>query len=279
MMNCIGVNNPVTTACLLVLCLTATGCGGGVFPVRSAAVTVTVVDEETNAPLEGVVAVGYWPNIQGTLAGSVPVGVIEVKEVVTNAQGKFTLPGWWKSGEGIASPGLTVTDPVIYLYKAGYWPRSFQNDITRYDEFVVWPDAWRSDLDGKTIQLKPIHSANWNKEQWKKYVDNVDSTIGFGLRCYWKKVPRQMIEVERQWIEYRKKFGAKVYVSPISRVYGGNSREMPLRSHRILSAAWNDPRGNECLLHQAKENQRNTAHKARIDRDKDRDRERRKPQE
>jgi hypothetical protein len=200
----------------LVRCLTLTGCGVKVFPVRSASVTATVVDEETKAPLEGVVVVGKWPNIQGTIAGSSPAGVIEVKEVVTDAQGKFTLPGWWKSGKGLASPGLTVTDPIIYLYKAGYWPHSLQNDITKYDEIVVWPDAWRSDWDGKTISLKPMHAENWSKEQWKKFVEYGDLALsGMGASCYWAKYPRMAIEWERQWVPYKKKFGRKVYVSPI----------------------------------------------------------------
>ncbi len=218
--------SPLAMACLLALSLVVTGCAGGVFPVRSAAVTATVVDEETNAPLEGVAVVGKWPNIQGTFAGSSPAGIIEIKEVVTDAQGKFTLPGWWKSGEGIASPGLTVTDPVIYLYKAGYWPHTLQNDSTRYDEIVVWPSAWRSDWDGKTIPLKPMHAENWGRKEWKKFVEYGDLMLNsMGTSCYWKKFPRMTIEWERQWIPYKKKFGKKVYVSPIIGYMDGIPKE------------------------------------------------------
>jgi len=204
--------SPLAMACLLALSLVVTGCAGGVFPVRSAAVTATVVDEETNAPLEGVAVVGKWPNIRGTFAGSSPAGIIEIKEVMTDAQGKFTLPGWWKSGEGIASPGLTSTGPQIYLYKAGYWPRRLQNPSEQYDQVIMWPDAWRSDWDGKTIRLKSMHAENWGKKEWKKFVERSGSTPS--VTCSWQKYPRMMIEWERQWVPYKKKFGHKPLGAP-----------------------------------------------------------------
>jgi hypothetical protein len=75
-----------------------------------------VIDAETKAPIEGAVVVGVWRR-QPALAMHPKYLFEEAKEVLTDTDGEFTLPGhFFKS---IPSP-LSEVWVDIYIYKPGY---------------------------------------------------------------------------------------------------------------------------------------------------------------
>ncbi len=76
-----------------------------------------VIDAETKAPIEGAVVVGVWRR-QPALAMHPKYLFEEAKEVLTDKDGEFTLPGHF-SFRSILSP-LSEVWVDIYIYKPGY---------------------------------------------------------------------------------------------------------------------------------------------------------------
>lgn len=76
-----------------------------------------VIDAETKQPIEGAVVVGVWRR-QPALAMHPKYLFEEAKEVSTDKDGEFTLPGHF-SFKSILSP-LSEVWVDIYIYKPGY---------------------------------------------------------------------------------------------------------------------------------------------------------------
>ncbi len=76
-----------------------------------------VIDAETKQPIEGAVVVGVWRR-QPALAMHPKYLFEEAKEVLTDKDGEFTLPGHF-SVKSILSP-LSEVWVDIYIYKLGY---------------------------------------------------------------------------------------------------------------------------------------------------------------
>ncbi|HXG03684.1 MAG TPA: hypothetical protein VNO23_09765 [Candidatus Binatia bacterium] len=93
-------------------------------------VQATVVDEATRQPVEGVVVVAVWE--LSTISGR--GHVLQIDETVTNAQGRFSLPGF---GPRLRPPLHEAQDrmPYLILFKHGYVPLSLHN--TSRDKFVA----------------------------------------------------------------------------------------------------------------------------------------------
>ncbi len=169
----------------------------GMAPVWSRSVTAQVVDAETGEPLEGVVVEAIWPSVTGTLAGGPHHwGIIQRLETQTDEKGFFHLPSWVRIGY---HNWISVTDPEIHLYKAGYWPRTLKNDINKFDQIIIWPEPWKSDWDGKVIKLEPMHWREWTKEEWEKQIKKHEYLWAYGRipadnGCGWMKVPHNVIE-------------------------------------------------------------------------------------
>lgn len=72
-------------------------------------ITGTVVDAETGKPLEGAVVLAEWTKTKGL--GLTYTESYKVVEVVTDKEGKFTIPG-------VMSP--LVDPPSVTIYKKGY---------------------------------------------------------------------------------------------------------------------------------------------------------------
>ena len=181
----------------------------GMAPVRALSVTAQVVDAETGAPLQEVVVVATWPSVTGTLAGGPHHwGTIRRMETQTDEEGFFHLPSWVRIG---FRNWISETDPEIYLYRAGYWPRTLKNDINKFDQIIIWPESWVSDWDGKVVKLEPMHWREWTKEECEKQHkdDAYDAANGYLIsilrlnnddriwppnNCDWKRRPRDFLE-------------------------------------------------------------------------------------
>jgi hypothetical protein len=119
--------------------------------------TGVVVDEETGAPLGGALVTGFWTLkwIEG-----IPVRHIAVFETTTDAQGRFTLPGW---GPRVRWPPYAFLsgDPQLLFFKRGYFLLGVSNV---YFKWVPWPSRNPrrvSEWNGKTIELRHPSSADY----------------------------------------------------------------------------------------------------------------------
>lgn len=182
----------------------------GMAPVWSWPVTVQVVDAETDAALPEVVAVAVWPSETGTLAGGTyRWGTIRRMETQSNDKGFFHLSGWMRVG---FRNWISETGPKIYLYKAGYWPRTLKNNLNKFDEIILWPEPWISDWNGKVVKLEPMHWREWTKEEWEKQhkrqsyeklrilpINNHDRDWPPN-NCKWKRRPKDFLEGMRYFL-------------------------------------------------------------------------------
>lgn len=117
-------------------------------------ITAWVVDAQTKRPIPGVAVVAYW-ELEGGLEGGEELGEVMVKDAVTDANGRFTIPGWGPKAipRGLSSNArLKDLDPELVLFKTGYEYLAHENA-----ESIVKKTSLRtSDYDGKTIELKPF---------------------------------------------------------------------------------------------------------------------------
>ena len=92
-----------------------------------------MIDAETKQPIEGAVVVGVWRR-QPALAMHPKYLFEEAKEVLTDKDGEFTLPGHF-SMKSILSP-LSDVDFRLYIYKPSYGS---------FPRFQTFPNPKQSD--------------------------------------------------------------------------------------------------------------------------------------
>lgn len=138
----------VTFASLLFMSLVLVGCG-------RPSITLRVLDEQTNEPIEGAVAIAWWTSSHG-LPGLTYHKTAEVAERVSGPDGKLTLP-----------PFSTGTIPRIKVYKPGY---------VGWDNF----DIYKGYLFGDISRLHAVDRENFEYksqdiflERWKNKYSHI----------------------------------------------------------------------------------------------------------
>ena len=84
----------------------------------------TIVDAETKQPLEGVVVFALWNERYGSIGGYAGGGYCDSEEVVTGADGRFTIRRLKRS----FNPFSIIQGPDFTIYKPGYGRWHFQGD-------------------------------------------------------------------------------------------------------------------------------------------------------
>lgn len=132
-------------ALVTLFCLSVSSCG-----IYSAGeITATVVDSDTNVPLEGVNVVAAW-KVRGGVNFGATVGYINVMETISGKDGKFHFPKWGPR------PNLHVGEirqeaPVLMLFKSGYRYSVVENNSS---SIAPAPGAMKSDWNGALIPMK-----------------------------------------------------------------------------------------------------------------------------
>jgi hypothetical protein len=92
----------------------------------------TVVDADTNAPIEGAVVMVEWTKTHGI--GDHWTESYKVAETVTDKEGKFTLPGCYRA---------FVNEPDVTIYKKGYvaWSSRWIFPDRRKRTDFMWGDS------------------------------------------------------------------------------------------------------------------------------------------
>ena len=157
-----------------------------------------IVDAETGLPIPNAVVYINWPRMTSTFGGSNPIGTVEVQEAISNSSGYYKMPGWKKSKKEAGKGWFSKSRPEMVIYASGYWPELLHNRISS-DNYLARNEAWKSDWDGKTIKLKPMHSEKWQYKQWKKYGDNIGLVLSYYFipECGWLKLPNYYLANDR----------------------------------------------------------------------------------
>ncbi len=161
-----------------------------------------VVDAETGKPIEGAVVTANWELVKGSLDGPRYYGQLEVKETVTDANGRFFFDGFSK--EDSSGAELRESDPQILIFKAGYKFERFTNNyhdggagLTRQHRTAA--------VSGSRLKLLRVPLAKGMSEF--PHSQLVNGRLGFvrkempGLReiehCYWQKIPKMIVETRK----------------------------------------------------------------------------------
>lgn len=153
-------------------------------------IRATVVNEETGEPLEGVVVVALWELQQVSARPR-----LHITEAVTDAQGRFHIPGWGpKPRPPLAHLGHR--SPLLILFKGGFVPLRLHTEArARVEQYVpayrtmptkqlreriLWlrgsPDDAVQDCiwDGLTLQMEPFRKT---PERWLEYLRGIADTV------------------------------------------------------------------------------------------------------
>lgn len=170
-----------------------------IFPNKYSAkeIEAWVIDEETGAPLEGVIVVAAW-ELKGGLELGNPVGNANLMETVTDKNGRFYFPAWgpvWKKG------ALLFNDPNLYFFKSGYEYERLSNKIVFSDLETGRGSVRSSDWHSKTIKLKRFQgSLQEYAEQLSFLNTSIESVVGTFRKnagCEWIKMPKMLAEIFR----------------------------------------------------------------------------------
>ncbi len=140
----------------------------------------TVVDGETGRPLEGVIVLAQW-----VLVGD---SRIHVAEVVTDASGRYFIPGWGPKARPPFAPLTGYSDPELMYFKPSYAPLFLYNRVLDNFDWVR-----TSDWDGKTIELKKFDGP---METRMHQLNLMQSVLGIsGKFTRWRQHPRMLLAV------------------------------------------------------------------------------------
>jgi len=182
-------------------------------------ITATVVDAQTNRPIEGVVVVAHW-ELNGGLEGGNIVGNMMVMETTTDSGGVFHFSAWGPRLKPKGTPfsaQLKDNDPEFYLFKSGYRPGVFKNagdmDKERRD-----PRVRASDWDGKEMPLKKFEGtlAEYAHKEIGDFSYELSRTMG--PKCTWTNIPLMIMALGEQTKIFRAAgIGADTFYSNLVR--------------------------------------------------------------
>jgi hypothetical protein len=193
-------------------------------------ISFVIVDFDTGQPIEGALVVARWVGMRPSLHGPRDVGTVEMMEAVSSAGGEVRFPAWGPStytGDGV----LTDEDPVIHIYKAGYWGARLDNSRfggpnldahekrkTGSHRVSIW--------SAESVRLKPY------KQDLRLFVsvvyDSFISTLERIVRgsestpCAYQKIPQAIGYMERERKAYLSTPDPPSHVRSIADVFLGN---------------------------------------------------------
>jgi Carboxypeptidase regulatory-like domain len=139
----------------------------------------TVTDATTGQPVEGAVVIATWHS-EFHQYHSPGNQEFEMQETLTDAQGRYTIPGWWIKFLPRFIGVMNTDEPEILAYKYAYKPEKTSVYKNGFPNLKI-------QLLSGTIQEKI--------EQFKSAVI-IDPYIYRG--CEWKNLTRILLEVDKQ---------------------------------------------------------------------------------
>ena len=182
----------ILAGAMLLIAVTLTQCG---IIVSSAPFSATVVNSNSNLPIEGVVVLAKWDllGIEGVVENT-----IAIAETVTDADGAFSVPGWGpRVNRKFLYSSVRDSSPEVIVYKLGFEPES----IYDYRAFSFLGFHMRAaGIDGSTISLSPSDGPILEHSLLVNDVEVRISSISRLLsddECSWKRMPHLLVEMHR----------------------------------------------------------------------------------
>lgn len=162
---------------------------------KSAPFSAQVVDSETGQPIAGAVVVASWELEKGSLDGSRHVGYLEVKETLTDANGRFSFEGFSKANS--SGGELRDADPAVLVFKGQYEAASFFSSWNPGRPAGPFRTAW---VDGKVLKLSKIDTANSERGLRRRtFHRTLNSRINNIIAdCLWSRIPRLLMAMSEE---------------------------------------------------------------------------------
>lgn len=149
-----------------------------------------VIDAQTKMPIVGANVLAFWPVYVGSHYQF--VGMVEVKEAVTDENGDYVIDGWgpveW-TGEG----RIEQTRPRIWFFQAGYFSYNPYNDDPGKPDYFNRNPASRhltSFWNGRTVELKPYKPDANPLIRLSDTLPDISYFFHRADRCDWPKAAR-----------------------------------------------------------------------------------------
>jgi hypothetical protein len=131
----------------------------------------TVIDADTNQPIEGVIVVGLWrlSEVPGEGFG----GYAKVSMVKTNKKGNFTIPCWIRFKPWKFYMIMHELAPDLAIYKPGYkfhWSHKISREGFPHD-ISMTEDEKRMMREKYSIKPAKLHKVNTDEERIQNYHD------------------------------------------------------------------------------------------------------------
>jgi len=172
------------------------------FPVRDlyfGEITGTVVDAETNQPIEGAVVYVNWQAIdrQSSLIQAFDVEPLYATETITDKQGYFILP---KGGPIKVDKldELTPNAPTIAVIKDGYKPDiSSPHHKVEY-KWVIRKYFYPADprLSNFKLHRMTLHEMIDEEDTYTTFAVSDDVADIMNRSCWWEKLPKTIMVLE-----------------------------------------------------------------------------------
>lgn len=164
----------------------------------------TVVDDATGQRIEGAVVVAQWVLEGGPLGRQ--VGVLVVREAVTDASGQFRIDGWGpvpRPSSGV----LDRRDPDILVFKPGYKLWYDSNYLSDSPSRRVPLELRNSRWNGATVRLKKVDptSALFERNDTASTARGLIWKVMESRDCAWKQIPKAIAAFERELVRIGKK--------------------------------------------------------------------------
>jgi hypothetical protein len=168
-----------------------------------------VIDAETKLPLPGVIVWGFWDLEQGSLAGGKTGGAtLRQFEVVTDANGEYSLPAWESQPyTGWMRPSAS-SFPLITFYKRGYTEYilgsgSLYGIRPNVNNPGFYPAGKWTDNADKPIDLRSnpqeLAPAKTIRERYDAYVVSGMGTIRIAQPCGFLDSPKILVAWHYEW--------------------------------------------------------------------------------
>ena len=170
---------------------------GGGSPVYIAEpIDARVVDAETGQPIDGAVVTANWQLVAGGLDGQRAKGQLEIRETVTDRDGRFHFDGFVKLN--LRTFELRNEDPKILVFKGGY---HYAKVINQYAGAGTHTPGMRrvAAASGKTIKLKRLRLLDPSQNfggldiELMRVIDD----------CQWKRIPRMIVAADYEYSRLR----------------------------------------------------------------------------
>jgi hypothetical protein len=163
------------------------------------AINGKIVDEDTGAPLDGVVIVAKW-TIYTMIVGR-NNDMLNVLETVSDKDGNYGFPAWGPKMLPVTSIPFSLSelfmegnDPCLVYFKSGYWPALEKNLVT-YSPPLEGTETRKTPWGGFKANGKTIKLKKWDGKDEAKYYERVSDRVD-ELRGGWKKYPRMTLAID-----------------------------------------------------------------------------------